>query len=91
MLILKQTSQFRKDYKRIKKRGYAVSILAEVLKTLLAQKPLEQKYQDHQLTGKWKDFRECHLQNDWLLIYQVLHKELILLATRTGTHADFGW
>ncbi len=42
----------------------------------------------HQLIGEWKDFRECHIEPDWLLIYKIENKELILFATATGSHSD---
>lgn len=88
MLELKTSTKFRKDYKRIKKRGYNLSLLQEVLDKLCAEETLEEKYRDHALTGSYKGFRECHIQPDWLLIYAISEEELILVASRTGTHAD---
>ena len=88
MLQLVTTTKFRKDYKRIKKRGYDLSLLEYVLDTLLREEPLDQKYRDHALTGNYIGFRECHIQSDWLLIYAVSESELILTASRTGTHSD---
>ena len=88
MLKLKTTAQFRKDYKRIKKRGYNVSLLQEVLEKLCAEKPLDANYKDHALLGAYKGFRECHIQPDWLLIYTTDKDKLILVAARTGSHAD---
>lgn len=88
MLQLVTTSKFRKDYKRIKKRGYDLSLLENVLDTLLREETLDQKYKDHALTGNYIGFRECHIQSDWLLIYVINESELILTASRTGTHAD---
>jgi mRNA interferase YafQ len=88
MLNLKTTTQFRKDYKTIKKRGYKLSLLEDVLQTLLIEKPLEPKYHDHALTGKHAGFRECHILPDWLLIYCIDNDELLLIASRTGTHSD---
>ncbi|WP_224400536.1 type II toxin-antitoxin system YafQ family toxin [Corynebacterium poyangense] len=67
MLELRTTSKFRKDYKRIKKRGYDLALLEAVLEKLLNQEPLETKYKDHALTGSYAGFRECHIQPDWLL------------------------
>ena len=49
---------------------------------------LPEKNKDHQLKGVWKDFRECHVEPDWLLIYRKEDTELILYATATGSHAD---
>ena len=88
MLQLVTTTKFRKDYKRIKKRGYDLHHLEKVINTLLREEPLDQKYRDHALTGNYTGFRECHIQPDWLLIYAISDSELILTASRTGTHAD---
>ena len=88
MLTLHTTSQFRKDYKLAKKRGYNLSLLEEVLNTLLDGKSLDAKYHDHALTGNYLGFRECHILPDWLLIYAIDNGTLILTASRTGTHSD---
>ncbi len=88
MLELVMTGQFRKDYKRVKKMGYDTELLEEVINNLLQEKPLEEHYRDHRLAGNYLGFRECHILPDWLLIYAVDKKQLILTASRTGTHAD---
>ena len=88
MLTLVTTSRFRKDYKRIKKRGYDLDLLESVLNTLLCEEPLSDQHKDHALTGNYIGFRECHIQSDWILIYAVSNTELILTASRTGTHSD---
>ena len=88
MLTLRTTTQFKKDYKLAKKRGYNLDLLDKVLDTLLNEEPLEAKYHDHALTGNYTGFRECHIQPDWLLIYMINNNELILTAARTGTHSD---
>lgn len=88
MLTLTTTSQFRKDYKLAKKRGYDMSLLEHVLQQLLDCTPLEEKHHDHALTGNYLGFRECHIQPDWLLIYAIDNGQLILTASRTGTHSD---
>ena len=88
MLQLVVTAKFRKDYKRIQKRGYDLTLLKDVLDTLLREETLDQKYRDHALTGNYIGFRECHIQSDWLLVYAVSESELILTASRTGTHSD---
>lgn len=88
MLKLVTTSKFRKDYKLVKKRGYPIKILEEVLDKLLAGEPLDEKFRDHALVGNYIGFRECHIQPDWLLIYSTENDKLILTASRTGTHAD---
>lgn len=88
MLKLVVTSQFRKDYKRVKKRGYDLHLLEAVIDALLAQKPLKERLRDHGLTGSYSGFRECHILPDRLLIYAVKEETLVLTASRTGTHAD---
>lgn len=88
MLTLTTTSQFRKDYKLAKKRGYDTALLENVLQQLLDCRPLEEKHRDHALTGNYLGFRECHIQPDWLLIYAIDNGTLILTASRTGTHSD---
>ena len=88
MLTLITTTQFRKDLKRIKKRGLNLNSLKFVLDTLQKQEPLPLKYKDHALVGNYKGFRECHIDPDWLLIYTVCNEKLILTAARTGSHSD---
>ena len=88
MLELVTTGQFRKDYKRAKKRGYNMELLDNVIDTLLAEQVLEEYYRDHALTGNYAGFRECHVQPDWLFVYAINKGQLILTASRTGTHSD---
>ena len=88
MLKLVTTGQFRKDYKRVKKRGYNMKLLEVVIDKLLTEKTLEERYRDHGLTGDYAGFRECHILSGWLLVYAIDKGELILTASRTGTHTD---
>lgn len=88
MLALRMTSQFKKDLKLAKKRGLTIQKLELVLQMLLEEKTLNLKYRDHALTGNYIGFRECHIEPDWLMVYMVDHGELILTASRTGTHSD---
>ena len=86
--ILKTTAQFQRDYKLAQKRGLDLGILETVIDTLLAERPLDKRYKDHPLSGLYAGFRECHIQPDWLLIYAVDRGQLVLTASRTGTHSD---
>ena len=88
MLTLKTTTKFKKDYKRMKKQGKDMSLLGEVIDILLAENSLDEKYRDHPLSGNYVGFRECHILPDWLLIYAIDKNQLILTASRTGTHSD---
>ena len=88
MLTIKYQAAFKKDYKRIVKRGYDMRLLEKVIELLANQKPLPEKNRDHQLSGDYAGCRECHITPDWLLIYEVADEELILSLTRTGSHSD---
>jgi len=88
LLDLKRTTQFKKDLKRVIKRGLPINELDNVIMTLRKQKPLEPKHFDHALTGNFKGFRECHVMPDWLLMYKVEKNKLILTVFRTGSHSD---
>ena len=88
MLEIVPSNRFRKDLKLAIKRGYQISLLEAVVNKLAARAPLDEKYRDHLLTGDYGGFRECHITPDWLLVYQVREKELILFLSRTGTHSD---
>lgn len=87
-LKLIPTSQFKKDLKRIRKRGYDLSALGAVLDKLCACQSLEDRNRDHALLGNYAGFRECHIKPDWLLVYAIDGDKLILTASRTGTHSD---
>ena len=86
MRIVRRTSQFKKDVKRMGKRGKKLEEFKAVIKKLVEGEKLEAKYRDHYLVGQYKGSRECHIESDWLLIYEPDEDELILI--RTGTHAD---
>ena len=88
MLELVTTNQFKKDLKRIQKRGYDLQKLHNFLNTLRSNQTLSPKYRDHALTGNYIGFRECHIEPDWLLVYAIDSGNLILVASRTGTHSD---
>lgn len=81
-----QTAQFKKDIKRQAKRGKNLQKLKDVIELLAAGEPLPPKSHDHALAGDWAGWRDCHLEPDWLPLYKVSPKELIL--GRTGTHSD---
>ena len=88
MLSIKYQTAFKRDYKRIKKRGYDLRLLEDVIALLAQEQELPPAYRDHALTGDYSGCRECHIAPDWLLVYEVLQDELLLYLTRTGTHSD---
>lgn len=78
----------KRNAKLMRKRGKDMAKLTAVLNMLASGKPLPPKFNDHQLSGNLKDFRECHIEPDWFLLYQYHDDVLVLTATATGTHAD---
>ena len=88
MLDLIFTTKFKKDYKRMRKRGKDKKKLEYTLDILMKGIPLSKDYHDHELQGRYIGFRECHIEPDWLLIYAINQEKLILVASRTGSHSD---
>jgi len=86
MLPIRPTSRFKKDLKKAAAQGRNLDKLYQVLNTLAVPSSLPPEHQDHKLKGKWKDFRECHIEPDWLLIYIVTESEL--RPVRLGTHSE---
>ena len=78
----------KRDVKRLAKRGKDMSKLTVALHLLASKSQMPEKYKDHQLKGDMADFRECHIEGDWLLVYKIEDNELRLLAAGTGTHSD---
>ena len=88
MLQISFTRRMKRDVKRMKRRGKDLNKLTDILDRLARREALEEKHRDHQLSGSLSDFRECHIEPDWLLMYQIQEDILILTATATGTHSD---
>lgn len=82
------SNQFKRSYKKCLKRGCDKNLFQEVVTLLAETGTLPQRYKAHKLTGQWKGFWECHIQPDWLLIWEQHETELILILTDTGTHTD---
>ncbi|WP_298049931.1 type II toxin-antitoxin system YafQ family toxin [uncultured Cardiobacterium sp.] len=81
-----RTKQFERDIKRCQKRGKNMEKLKTLIVLLLEEQPLPIHYRDHPLGGDWQDWRDAHIEPDWLLLYRVDDGALIL--SRTGSHAD---
>lgn len=90
MLTIEYPSIFKKDFKRALKRGCNPQKFEQVVQILQNQQPLPEKYRDHALTESrnFKNVRECHIEPDWLLVYQIINERLVLKLMRTGTHSD---
>ena len=74
--------------KLARKRGLNISLLDDVITKLQNNIPLEEKHMDHELKGKYKGFRECHIQPNWLLIYLKEEDVMVLTLIDTGTQSD---
>ncbi|MDD4010640.1 MAG: type II toxin-antitoxin system YafQ family toxin [Sphaerochaetaceae bacterium] len=90
MLKAEFTGQFKKDYKLALKRGCNPQKLETVIELLCKEETLPEVYHDHQLANSrnYKGMRECQIESDWLLVYQVVKDILILRLIRTGSHCD---
>jgi len=86
MKAIYETSQFRKDYKKIRKQGKNIEKLKEIVRRLAEGQPLEPRHRDHALIGPLMRSRDCHIEPDWLLIYRTDGESLYL--ERTGSHSD---
>lgn len=86
MLKVKNSGQFKKDYKKCIKRGLNMDLLKSVVAILAIPEPLQEKNWDHNLTGNYAGYKECHVLPDWLLIYRYNGEYLELV--RTGTYSD---
>jgi len=86
MLPIRPTSRFKKDLKRAMRQRRNINKLHRILEQLAIPAPLLPKYKDHKLKGAWIDFRECHIEPDWLLIYTISDFEL--RPVRVGTHSE---
>jgi len=82
------TTKYRKDVKRLARRGLDMSKLDTVIELLANGEILPPKYRDHALTGSLKGFRDCHIEPDWVLIYKIDRGKLILILSETGSHSD---
>ena len=86
MLKIQETTQFRRDIKRLVRQGRKPELLFSVIEALANTVPLADKYLNHALMGNWRGYQECHIRPDWLLIYKI--EEDILYLARSGSHAE---
>jgi mRNA interferase YafQ len=81
-----QSGRFKRDFKRILKRGYEPKKIQAVLELLMQDQPLPARCRPHKLVGDYVGLWECHIEPDWLLVYDL--SDDIIVLTATGTHAD---
>lgn len=85
---VKFTTQFKKDLKLAKKQNKDLDKLFEVINLLARGESLDLKYKDHELSGNYKGTRECHIEPDWLLVYEYQNDVLVLMLYRLGSHSE---
>lgn len=85
---VKFTTQFKKDLKLAKKQNKDIEKLFEVVELLANGEKLDFKYKDHDLSGNYKGTRECHIEPDWLLVYEYQNDVLVLMLYRSGSHSE---
>lgn len=88
MLEIVYTNKMKRDVKLMEKRSKDITKLVTALSLLASGEAMPPQYRDHPLSGDLKDFRECHIEGDGLLLYQIFADRLVLSASGTGTHAD---
>lgn len=85
---VRTSKRYRRELKKVRSRGKDESKLETAIDILASGRTLPPDYSDHQLSGKMKEFRECHIEPNWLLVYRIYQNELILVLMSTGTHQD---
>lgn len=88
MFELRFSGRFKKAYKLCVKRGLDPEIMSQALRFLSETGTVPQSYQPHPLHGDYEGCMECHLQSDWLLVWEKHDKELCVILISTGTHSD---
>lgn len=83
---LDRGNSFKRSFKKIKLTDDEEANYIEILYKLLNDIELDEKYKDHQLKGKWKDYRECHIKPDLLLVYKINGDRLELIDI--GSHSE---
>ncbi len=82
------TRQFKRDLKLAKKQGKDLDKLYDVIERLANGETLDEKYRDHDLKGEYEGSRECHIEPDWLLVYEIQGEVLVLMLYRLGSHSE---
>ncbi len=85
---VKFTNQFKRDLKLAKKQHKDLDKLFEIVNILADGGKLDARYRDHDLSGNYKGTRECHVEPDWLLVYEICEEVLVLMLYRLGTHSE---
>jgi len=85
---IRTTTRYRKSLKKMLKRGKDIKKISAVVRALAMGETLPPQYKDHALSGDLEGLRDCHIENDWLLLYYIEDNVLVLTLSDTGTHSD---
>ena len=88
MLTPTFTKLFKKEFKLMKKRGLQMELLRDVMDMIINEQTLPPERRNHPLQGEWKGAFDCHIQGDWVLIYEPFQKDKKVIFHRTGSHSD---
>ncbi len=84
-----KAKRFRKSLKKMLRRGKDINKINDVILKLANGETLDPMYKDHALSGDLEGLRDCHIENDWVLLYFFTTSgELVLTLSDTGSHAD---
>ena len=79
---------FKKELKLMGKRGLNLGKLGKITKMIINEQPLPPKHEDHPIHGKWEGCRDCHIQGDWVLVYEIDEAARTVTFHHTGSHSD---
>ncbi|MCM1490743.1 MAG: type II toxin-antitoxin system YafQ family toxin [Muribaculum sp.] len=85
---IETTRKFDKALKKCIKRGLNIDKFKECVKELSENGTLSEKYRPHKLSNKSNNTWECHIESDWLLVWEQNDFALTLLLIDTGSHSD---
>lgn len=88
MFKAKLSKSFKKDVEKARRQKKDLELLSNVMHTLLSGKPLDPIFQDHPLKGRWSGYRDCHITNDWVMIYRILIENQAIKFERLGSHTE---
>jgi len=87
MLGFRFVNQFKKDLKLLEKRRYDLDDIYDIIVKIIWEEPLPERCREHGLSGGYSGFTECHVKNDWIMIYYFCEEGVVF--ARTGTHSDY--
>ncbi|PCJ62408.1 MAG: type II toxin-antitoxin system mRNA interferase toxin, RelE/StbE family [Candidatus Hydrogenedentota bacterium] len=88
MYEIRRSTLFKRDVRRCRKQNKPLDKFKDIHESLVKGIPLSPQNRDHQLSGTWSGYRECHIEPDWLLIYRINDKNNLIEYVRMGSHSD---